>query len=430
MKIDKNNYEAYILDYLEGALSEREREAVELFAYSHPELAIDLKEELPQLYSDEKTMGVDSLKKNLVWKEEEVSHLIIEFLEARIDGLELSFAAENRLTQWRDSFSEKYDVLFAALKKTYIQPNSQSDESLRAGLTSLPKDHDDFEIIAFLEGDLSALEHTAFKKAALSDSEKHLSIDNYKKTFLLPVIEELPSSFKNDLKQKQSSIIPIWLYRSMAAAAVVLFGFFFFNKLETIESNQTTDFSPRTQTTEEQLLEEVDETDNLTFRIIESEVDESNFIANTSIVEDPSNFHKTPASNPLFNEAVLTNMNKSYALLSSSSYQSNPINLAGDYLLEADHSQLAIHKAFDSDVLLDEQIAEENSAISPLELLRDAVLKRTGQDDEQSLAMSLVNKTAKKLSNEKEDFIVYEKSDEGKNGFKFKLGKFSVETIR
>lgn len=56
-------------------------------------------------------------------------------------------------------------------------------------------------------------------------------IDNYKKTFLLPVIEELPSSFKNDLKQNQSSIISIWLYSSMAAAAVVLFGFFFFNKL-------------------------------------------------------------------------------------------------------------------------------------------------------------------------------------------------------
>ena len=123
-------------------------------------------------------------------------------------------------------------------------------------------------------------------------------------------------------------------------------------------------------------------------------------------------------------------MNKSYALLSSSSYQSNPIYLARDYLLDADHSQLAIHKAFDSDVLLDEQIAEENSAISPLKLVRDAVLKRAGQDDEQSLAMSLVNKTAKKLSNEKEDFIAYEKADEGKNGFKFKLGKFSVETIR
>ena len=56
-------------------------------------------------------------------------------------------------------------------------------------------------------------------------------IDNYKKTFLLPVIEELPSSFTNDLKQNQSSIISIWLYSSMAAAAVVLFGFFFFNKL-------------------------------------------------------------------------------------------------------------------------------------------------------------------------------------------------------
>jgi hypothetical protein len=105
MKIDKNNYEAYILDYLEGTLSESERGAMELFAFSHPELGIDLTVELPQISFSENTIDVSYLKKTLVWNEEEVSHLMIAFLEARIDGVELSFSSQHRLSQWETAFS-------------------------------------------------------------------------------------------------------------------------------------------------------------------------------------------------------------------------------------------------------------------------------------------------------------------------------------
>lgn len=430
MKIDKNNYEACILDYLEGTLSESERGAMELFAFSHPELGIDLEVELPQVSSSENTMDVSYLKKTLVWNEEEVSHLMIAFLEAKIDGVELNFSSQHRLDQWKTDFSESYSVLLAALKKTYILPVSGVDESLKAGLVVLPEDHTDFKTIAYLEGDLSVTEHAAYEKASLSDSKLNFSLLDYKKTILFPSSEELPTLFKNELKQKGAKVIPIWLYRSIAAAAVVVFGFFFLNNLDLTEAHQTAEFNPRIQSSKEQLVEEFneDETDRVIARTIEAESDEANDMAETVVSNNPSGFQNTVVDNPVASEGIITSMNKAYALVATTN--TTPVSIVGDYLIEADQFELAIHKALDADLLIDEPFTEDYAYITPLELVRRAVLNKIGQEDEQSLAMSLVNTTAKKLSDEKEDFIAYEKANEGKNGFKLKLGKFSLETIR
>ncbi len=42
IKIDKNNYEAFVLDYLEGVISDRDMERLFLFLDQHPELKADL----------------------------------------------------------------------------------------------------------------------------------------------------------------------------------------------------------------------------------------------------------------------------------------------------------------------------------------------------------------------------------------------------
>lgn len=430
MKIDKNNYEAYILDYLEGTLSQSERGAMELFAFSHPELGIDLEVELPQVSSSENTMDVSYLKKTLVWNEEEVSHLMIAFLEANIDGAELNFSSQHRLSQWEKAFSANYGVLLASLKKTYIQPLSGVDESLKTGLFVLPEDHADFKTIAYLEGDLSAREHAVYERASLSDSKLNLTLLNYGKTILPPSSEELPTLFKNELKQKGAKVIPIWLYRSIAAAAVVVFGFFFLNNLDLTEVHQTAEFNPRTQTSKEQLAEEFndDETDRVIFRTIEAESDKANYMAETVISNNPSDFQNTVVDNPLVSQGIITNMNKSYALVATTN--TIPVSIVGDYLIEADQFELAIHKALEADLLIDEPFTGDYAYLTPLALVRRAVLNKMGQEDEQSLAISLVNTSAKELFDEKEDFIVYEKANEGENGFKLKLGKFSLETIR
>jgi len=376
------------------------------------------------------TMDVSYLKKTLVWNEEEVSHLMIAFLEAKIDGVELNFSSQHRLSQWETAFSANYGVLLAALKKTYILPVSEVDESLKAGLVMLPEDHADFKTIAYLEGDLSAREQIAYEKASLSDSKLNLTLLNYEKTILPPSSEELSTLFKNELKQKGAKVIPIWLYRSIAAAAVVVFGFFFLNNLDLTEVHQTAEFSPRTQSSKEQLAEEFneDETDRVIARTIEAESDEANYVAETVISNNPSGFQNTVVDNPLVSEGIITSMNKAYALVATTN--TTPVSIVGDYLIEADQFELAIHKALDADLLIDEPFTEDYAYLTPLALVRRAVLNKMGQEDEQSLAMSLVNTTAKKLSNETEDFIAYEKSNEGKNGFKLKLGKFSLETIR
>ena len=43
MKIDRNNYEIFLLDYMDGTLSEAERRMVEQFLTENPDLAAELK---------------------------------------------------------------------------------------------------------------------------------------------------------------------------------------------------------------------------------------------------------------------------------------------------------------------------------------------------------------------------------------------------
>jgi len=70
---------------------------------------------------------------------------------------------------------------------------------------------------------------------------------------------------------------------------------------------------------------------------------------------------------------------------------------------------------------------EPQAAVSLTELAENKTKEKLKEEDEESLALAFVNSGAKKLLNSDEDLMAFEK--EGK-GFKFSIGKFSIEKIR
>ena len=62
-KINITNYEAFLLDYLEGNLSEGEISLLKIFVAAHPQLNIDLED--TELVSLEKDESVFTSKENL-----------------------------------------------------------------------------------------------------------------------------------------------------------------------------------------------------------------------------------------------------------------------------------------------------------------------------------------------------------------------------
>ncbi len=428
MKINKNNYEAYILDYLEDSLSESEREAVELFVATHPELDINLSEELPELIPVKESFDLSHLKRAIEWDEAEVSNLIIELLESEIDKADVEPLLLGKIKDWQKSYPLKFNSLEDLLRKTYIQPNVQEEQSLKAGLLKLPLDHADYKLVASLEGDLSSKESKLLAKEVGSDPALQRSVELYRKTVLAPESMELPAVFKKELKRKEIKVIPFWLYGSVSAAAVVLLGFFALNSFDPSQEIKTAGFTPRTGSglANQSEVSSFEEEESLNLKIVESVKDEGDVFAYVST--DHQGVKN--ANSDISHSPKLEIMNANYLGELASSFNYEDISLAGDVVIE-DLSGLAIYKSIDvHDVIEEDAYAEVEESISPFSFVRNVVLKKAKQEDEEALALALVNSTAKKLSDDQDEFIVYQKADEGGEGFKLKIGKFSLETTR
>lgn len=93
-KINLNNYEAFMLDHLEGNLSAQDTKALKLFAALHPELELSFDDELVTLEHEQISFGG---KQNL--RAEFSDELVIGYLENVLEGAEKtqadSLAANN-----------------------------------------------------------------------------------------------------------------------------------------------------------------------------------------------------------------------------------------------------------------------------------------------------------------------------------------------
>lgn len=166
MKINIYNYEAYAIDYLDGKLNDSELEEMQAFLLNHPHIAMELED---------------------------------------LNDFELAF--ENK---------SKLDSQFKSqLKKREIVPYKEIDEQ-------------NFEekFIAYWEDDLEEQER---KELLLFVQKNPILRNNFDEFGSLKITADFSITFpdKKELK-KEKSIKLVLFYRIVAAAAVLLFGFWLF----------------------------------------------------------------------------------------------------------------------------------------------------------------------------------------------------------
>jgi hypothetical protein len=186
MEINRNNYEAYFLDELEGKLSAQNREELQAFLLIHPDLA----EELDLLRSASTSLftpssllfpNKDSLKKpELPISKLELEHLLIGEVEGTLSQEELLKLDElciqfQSVTQDRLQFAKTKllsDRLTIPFKESlYV------NESLN--LNDLPT-----KLVALLEGDLTKKEESELQKQLASDNQAQLLFEQLSKAKL------------------------------------------------------------------------------------------------------------------------------------------------------------------------------------------------------------------------------------------------------
>ncbi|MCG8582726.1 MAG: hypothetical protein MI866_22575 [Bacteroidales bacterium] len=97
MMINKNNYEAYLLDYLEGTISPQDREALLLFFELHPELKSELETDISLNLNSQEQLSF-SFKDQLLKHEADVYDLpVSDFLTIKKQEEGLSKAEETEL---------------------------------------------------------------------------------------------------------------------------------------------------------------------------------------------------------------------------------------------------------------------------------------------------------------------------------------------
>ncbi len=238
MKINKNNYEAFLLDYIEGNLSAEMTAELMLFLQQNP--AIESGIEDFKIISLEKEEAKFDSKNALKRKEFVLNDDVIEGLIILLVNGDLSKAEEKKLMEMVNG-NPDYSRLFWQYKKTKLEIGNEKlpDKVLLKGNLPVTKDNAEYFIIAEMEGVIT--------------SEEKKSLDKFKSRF--PGIKELSLAYsetrldtsekiifvdKSSLKKKEGVIISMWMrYVSLAAAACLILYFSFFNATNETEKENS-----------------------------------------------------------------------------------------------------------------------------------------------------------------------------------------------
>ncbi len=192
MKINKNNYPAYFLDFHEGTLTPNEVAEVLLFVEQHPELKEELERFENVTLEDYATITFENkadLKKEITSSNKE--EYFIRAVERTLNSIETTLL-ENYIKQ-----HPQYLIDFNLYQKTKLLADTsivfENKEALKKALTP-----------AFSRGEGYAGEAPI-------------------------LVPDTSIVFKNKeaLKRKERRIVPLYYYVSVAAAVLLLFGLFF-----------------------------------------------------------------------------------------------------------------------------------------------------------------------------------------------------------
>jgi hypothetical protein len=228
MKIDINNYEAFLLDYIEGNLSAEMTAELMLFLQQNPEIESGIEDF--KIVSLEKEEAKFDAKRDLKRKEFVVNDDVIEGLIISCINGDLSKAEEKKLMEIVNG-NPDYSKLFSQYKKTKLEIGNEklSDKVLLKGNLPVTKDNAEYFIIAEMEGVITIEEKKSLNKfRAAFPGIKELSVA-YTAT-KLDSSEKIIFVDKSSLKKKEGVVISMWMrYVSVAAAACLIMYFSFYN---------------------------------------------------------------------------------------------------------------------------------------------------------------------------------------------------------
>jgi hypothetical protein len=231
MKIDRDNYEAWLLDRLEGRLTADQERALDAFLAANPdlqELAGD--SDLPRISADPVPFGLaDALKRSvppagMVTDATVVDHLIAR-AEGDLDPQQLK-ALERYLYEHPEH--QRTARLVAASRVPKDEESLPGRERLQKHFPPLGAP-DRARIVDFLiaahEGDLDGERTGQLRKLVASDAALQREERLVKAARVQPVTATFP--VKERLKKREARVIPLWSFgggtvRWAAAASVLL----------------------------------------------------------------------------------------------------------------------------------------------------------------------------------------------------------------
>ncbi len=230
MKINRDNYEAYFLDFHEGQLSPEMAEEVMLFVEMNPDLKSALNEFEPITLADDQDIVFENkafLKKNQVFATSQIDDSNYEeFLIAETEGLlnPLQLASLEEFISINPQFEKDRRLYAMAHLHADNEVVFEAKESLKQKAIAVgPIDAGTFEtyMARELEGDLNDEEKLQF--AEFMQYNPHLEKDHklYKHT-ILSAETKIVFENKDQLKQSVTPVRRIGYYALSAAASLAL----------------------------------------------------------------------------------------------------------------------------------------------------------------------------------------------------------------
>ena len=255
MSINKNNYEAFFLDYHEGNLSPQQVADLLLFVEQHPELKEEFESFENVTLDDLSNVSFEnksSLKKEITLENKE--EYFIRSVENTLTPAEKKllanfikqhpqFLPDLELFQKTKVFADT-SVIFEnkeSLKKD-LTPALSTSSVLR---TPSPKEKEttpdlqkwDELLIASIEGTLTKQESVFLDQQLSVDAEMKNNYSLFKQTKLI-ADTTIVYEKKEELKRKERKTIPLFYYVAAAASIALLIGLFFiFNGNKNNEEN-------------------------------------------------------------------------------------------------------------------------------------------------------------------------------------------------
>lgn len=231
MEINKNNYEAFFLDYHEGNLSAEVVAALLLFVEQHPELKEEFESfeniTLEDLLSVEFT-GKTFLKKEITIANKET--YFIGYIENTLNEAEKQLFADFLTKQ--SSAATELELYKKTLATADHSVAFENKLRLKRYTVAAELTKQQYLLIAAAENVLSAEEQKTMQNLLAKDADIQKQLALYQQTRLTPdaaVVFER----KESLKCQSNKIIPLYYYMAAAASIILLVGIFFLYKINT-----------------------------------------------------------------------------------------------------------------------------------------------------------------------------------------------------